>query len=144
SITPRLKSASDQGMAAAQLTYSQRLIATNLNPSEEIKSEYVELVRRAKASGNANAIFWSGYDGLKGVNGQDKVQSVADLMVAEAVFRKFGVRLSTAKIVEKEYQLLYPDQREDAMALAREMVASDTCCNFMSVKKSWEERLAEE
>ncbi len=141
-MEPRLRVASDSGLSEAQLEYAHFKLdyAKPGDLTEAQVAEYFGLVQQAKESGDAGAYFWSGFSGLAGANGRGKVESIADLIVAEAVFRQLGRTMNLAPLVEREYQLLYPGQRDEARSRAMEMISADSCCAYV-YGKTWEEKL---
>ncbi|MFK7889041.1 MAG: hypothetical protein AB8G16_19455 [Gammaproteobacteria bacterium] len=129
----RVKSASDLGLPKATFEYGEYLVSHSdpLEVSEDQKTAYFGLVEKAKRQGLAEGFYWSGYYGINGVSDSNKVVAVASLMVAEAIYREHGSRADMAEIVDREYKLLFPKEREQARARAYEMISADTCCSLI-------------
>ncbi|MEM6820058.1 MAG: hypothetical protein AAF578_14840 [Pseudomonadota bacterium] len=145
-ISARIKSASDAGLSQAQMEHAD-FIASTTDPKEppnEAKIElYLGLMQSAKDQGNADAFFYLGLRELNLGGAETRVRAIANLMVAESVYREFGIRTNIAVLIDRHYRLLYPGERAAARLLAEELSSVESCCEVV-YGKTWAEKLGEQ
>lgn len=140
-----LRIAADSGISDAQIALADAMVLAQPGEEPAPIAAVMSQLRRATESGNADACFWSGFHGLKGPlsSGSGRSEAIADLIVAEAAYAKYGIRKGLDRLIENEYRLLRPREREEVADMVEQRVSSARCC-FFSYGRSWREILGDE
>ena len=139
-----LRIASDSGLPEAQVLYAMTLINAidEDTPVDEVDAA-IKLMRAARDGGNVEAYFWLSLFGMNGFIEADSQSIVADLIVAQAAYSKSDIKMNLEKMIEQEFDRLYPREREEAIRLAQERAAGSRCCSY-AYGKSWKDILRED